>query len=103
MLERFLMLMDWWNQYCKNSYFAKAIYIFDAITIKIPMTFATEIKQSTINFLWKHKSPQIVKAILSKKSNAECITITDFKLHYRTLAIKTAGTGTKDMKTNEKE
>ena len=85
------MLMDGQVQYFKLAILPKANYRFNVIPIKIPTQFFIGLERAILKFIWNNKKkPRISTTILKKKRTSVGISVTDHKLYYREILIKTS-------------
>ena len=66
----------------------KTIYSYNAIPIKIPVTYFTDLEKIFQTFIWIRKRPHIATTTLEKKNKIEGITLPNIKLYCKAILIK---------------
>ena len=71
----------------KMTILPNAIYRFNPTSIKLPMTFFTEVEQKISQFIWKHKRLNSQRS-LEKEEWSWRNQLSDFRLYYKATVMK---------------
>ena len=88
-MERYSMFLGRKNQYRENDYTTKCNLQIQCDPYQITNGIFHRTRTKISQFTWKHKRPQIAKAVLRKENGAGEINLPDFRLYYKATVIKT--------------
>ena len=103
-MDIYFMFMKWIYILCsclgrlntvKMSVLSDIIYRFNAIPIKIPVSYFEDINKLILKFIWRGKRPRIANSFLREKNNWRTDII--FHPYYNTTVIKTVWYQWNDM------
>ena len=73
----------------KMTILLNTVYRFNAIPIKLPMTFFHKTRTKNFTIDMETQRPRIPKAVLRKKNETGGINLPNFRLYYKAAVIKT--------------